>query len=129
MPGGALEGLCPKCIGKVTFGLDSNGEPVPSPAGSEPPPPPAEPGGTAPTVPDSAPVSEQPGDRIGPNSDVKGFLLARQLRLREALPLLREIVATGRFQGWAAPEWKGADNLQELAQAAIAEIDRRDQEP
>jgi len=29
MPGGALEGLCPTCIGKVTFGLDSNGDPVP----------------------------------------------------------------------------------------------------
>jgi hypothetical protein len=65
MPGGALEGLCPKCIGKVTFGLDSNGEPVPSPARSEPASPPAEPDGTFPTVPASAPVSEQPGDRIG----------------------------------------------------------------
>ena len=28
---GALEGLCPKCIGQVTFGLDANGDPVPSP--------------------------------------------------------------------------------------------------
>jgi len=61
---GALEGLCPKCIGKVTFGLDSNGEPVPSPAGSDPAPPPAEAEGTSPTVPaQPAPVSKQPGGR------------------------------------------------------------------
>ena len=59
-------------------------------------------------------------------SGVKGILLAGQLRLREALPLLRELAATGRFHGWAAPEWKGADKLQELAQAAIAEIENRD---
>ena len=65
MPGGALEGLCPKCIGKVTFGLDSNGDPVPSLAASEPALPQTEPEGTSPTVPAPTPMSEQTGDRIG----------------------------------------------------------------
>lgn len=32
---GALDGLCPKCIGKVTFGLDASGEPVAAPTGSQ----------------------------------------------------------------------------------------------
>ena len=62
---GVLDGLCPKCMGKVTFGLDSKGEPVTSPTGSETASAPAEPEGTSPTVPASTPVSEQVGDRIG----------------------------------------------------------------
>ena len=55
-----------------------------------------------------------------------GILLASQLHLREALPLLRELAATKRFRGWAAPRWMGAMNLQELAQIAIAEIEKSD---
>ena len=56
---------------------------------------------------------------------VTGILLAGQLRLREALPLLREIEATERFQYWAAPRWNsGSDgNVRALARTAIAEIE------
>jgi len=60
---------------------------------------------------------------------VTGILLAGQLRLREALPLLRELAATGRFGGWAAPRWKGAGNVQELAKVALAEIEGSGQKP
>ena len=56
---------------------------------------------------------------------VTGILLVGQLRLREALPLLREIAATGRFQSWGAPSWKPGQegNVCALARAAIAEIE------
>ncbi len=60
----ALDGRCPKSIGMVTFGLDSNDEPVTSPAGSEPASAPAEPEGPSATVPASVPASEKVGDRI-----------------------------------------------------------------
>ena len=39
---GVLEGLCPKCIGKFTFGLDSSREPIPRLTGPELPSTPAE---------------------------------------------------------------------------------------
>ena len=56
---------------------------------------------------------------------VLGILLVGQLRLREALPLLREIAATERFRHLAAPRWKtGQDgNVSALARAVIAEIE------
>jgi len=57
---------------------------------------------------------------------VKGILLAGQLRLREALPLLREVAATDRFEGWGAPVWKGGpggSNLRDLAKIVIREIE------
>ena len=46
-------------------------------------------------------------------------------RLREALPLLREIAATDRFRHWAAARWKtnSFGNVKNLAQTAIAEIE------
>jgi hypothetical protein len=58
-----------------------------------------------------------------------GILLAGQLHLREALPLLRELAATERFGGWAAPGWKGARNVKELAQTAINEIENSGNNP
>ncbi len=56
---------------------------------------------------------------------VTGILLAGQLRLREALPLLREIAATERFKYWAAPSWKTGQegNVSALARAVIAELE------
>ena len=66
-------------------------------------------------------------ENFNPNpkyAGIQGILLAGQLRLRESLPLLREIAATDRLQHWAAPMWKtGRDaNVRALARAAIAEI-------
>ena len=56
---------------------------------------------------------------------VTGILLVGQLRMREALPLLREVAATDRFGHWAAPSWKtsGSRTVKSLAQTAIAEIE------
>jgi hypothetical protein len=56
---------------------------------------------------------------------IKGLLLVRQLRLREALPLLREIAATEQFRNWAAPRWGNwqGGNVQELARAVLAELE------
>lgn len=54
-----------------------------------------------------------------------GLLLVRQLHLHDALPLLKEIAATERFQSWHAPPLKDRQpsNVHELALAAIAEIE------
>jgi hypothetical protein len=60
---------------------------------------------------------------------VTGILLAGQLRLREALPLLHELAGIERFGGWAAPRWKGANNLKELVKIAVAEIEGNGQKP
>jgi hypothetical protein len=57
---------------------------------------------------------------------VLGILLAGQLRLREAAPLLREIAAEDQFSHWSAPHLKGGafGNLQALAAAALKEIEK-----
>ena len=56
---------------------------------------------------------------------IKGILLAGQLRLREAQPLVRDVAATDRFESWGAPVLKGGphgSNLRELATAVLGEI-------
>ena len=61
----------------------------------------------------------------GGGHGVEGVLLAGQLRLREAAPLLRKIAATDRFEYWAAPRLHGGpdSNLQALAREAMKEIE------
>jgi hypothetical protein len=58
-----------------------------------------------------------------------GILLAGQLRLREALPLLRELPYIERYGSWAAPRWKDARNSKELLKIAVAEIEGNEQKP
>lgn len=56
---------------------------------------------------------------------IQGILIVGQLRMREALPLLREIAVTERFKYWSAPRWKPGQegNVCALARAVIAEIE------
>lgn len=64
---------------------------------------------------------------------VKGLLLVGQLRLREALPLAREIAATDRFQHWSAPsgnaEANASRNVQALARKVVAELESGNPSP
>lgn len=62
-----------------------------------------------------------------PNSDgIRGILLAKELKLKQYLPLLRKVAQTDRFEFWAAPDWPEADreiNLQSFAQHVVKSIE------
>jgi len=54
----------------------------------------------------------------------KGLMLSAQLKRKKAIPLLRKIANTERFQGWAAPPLDGeSTNVRDYARRALEEIE------
>lgn len=62
-----------------------------------------------------------------PKSDgIRGLLLAKELKLKEYLPIIKKVAETDRFQSWAAPRWAGAGrekNLQRFAQHVLKSVE------
>jgi hypothetical protein len=55
----------------------------------------------------------------------RGLMLVAQLKRKEAIPLVRIIANTDRFEGWAAPPWDGkSTNLRDYARRALEEIEK-----
>jgi hypothetical protein len=55
----------------------------------------------------------------------RGLMLVAQLKRKEAIPLVRIIANTDRFQGWAAPPWDGkSTNLRDYAQRALEMLEK-----
>ena len=55
----------------------------------------------------------------------QGLMLVAQLKRKEAIPLVRIIANTDRFQGWAAPPWDGKPtNLRDYAQRSLEILEK-----
>ena len=53
------------------------------------------------------------------------MMLVTQLKRKEAIPLLRKIAETDRFQHWAAPPWEGeSTNVRDYARRALKELEK-----
>ena len=59
------------------------------------------------------------------NGGTRGLMLVAQLKRKEAIPLLRKIAGTDRFQHWGPPPWDGkSTNLRDYAQRALEEMEK-----
>ena len=55
----------------------------------------------------------------------QGLMLSAQLKRRGAIPLMRKIASTDRFQHWGSPPWDGkSTNLRDYAQRALELLEK-----